>query len=87
MKYIMKYIMRMWNYEWYENVILWMIWECDIMNDMRKSNYEWYEKVELWMIWENRIMNDMGIYNYVWTMNICISYENHEQIKNVKSNI
>ena len=46
MKYIMKYIMRMSNYEWYENVILWMIWENRIMNDMRKSNYEWYEKLE-----------------------------------------
>ena len=53
-------------YEWYEKIELWMIWESRI----------------LWMIWENRIMNDMRIYNYVWTMNICISYENHEQIKN-----
>ena len=47
------------NYEWYENVKLWKIWECKIMNDMRMSNYEWYENVKLWMIWECQIMNDM----------------------------
>ena len=35
--------MRMSNYDWYENVELWMIWEC--------KNYEWYETV--------KTMNDM----------------------------
>ena len=35
--------MRISNYEWYENVKLWMIWEC--------KNYEWYENV--------KFMNDM----------------------------
>ena len=45
--------MRMWNYEWYENVKLWMIWECKIMNDMRMPNYERNENV--------KIMKDMKI--------------------------
>ena len=40
----MKY-MRMQNYEWYENIKLWMTWECKIMNDMRMSNCEWYDNV------------------------------------------
>ena len=48
--------MRMYNYEWYENV--------KIMNDMRMSNYEWYENIKLWMIWECKIMKDMRIYSY-----------------------
>ena len=42
-----------------DNVKLWMIWECDIMNGMRMWYYEWYENVILWMVWECKIMNDM----------------------------
>ena len=43
------------NYEWYENIELWKIWECKIMNDMRMyklwmiwecKNYEWYEIIK-----------------------------------------
>ena len=46
--------MRIWNYELYENnkimngmriMKLWMIWEYQIMNDMRIYNYEWYENI------------------------------------------
>ena len=51
--------MRKWIYERYEKIKVWMIWENQIMNDMRKSNYEWYDNIELWMIWENQIMNGM----------------------------
>ena len=43
---------------------LWMIWEYQIMDDMRISNYEIYENAKLWMIWEYQIMNDMRISNY-----------------------
>ena len=41
-----------------------MIWECDIMNDMRMWYYEWNENVKLWMKWECKIMKDMRIYRY-----------------------
>ena len=54
--------MRMWYYEWYENVILWMVWECYIMNGMRMLYYEWYENVKLWKIWEYIVMKDIYIY-------------------------
>ena len=42
-----------------ENMKLWKIWECQIMNDMRMSIYEWCENVNLWMVWECKNMNDM----------------------------
>ena len=46
--------MRMKNYEWYENVKLWKIWEC--------RNYERYENVKLWTIWEYKIIK---IWEYI----------------------
>ena len=45
--------LRISNYERYENINLWKIWEC--------KNYERYENVKLWKIWEYKMMNDMRI--------------------------
>ena len=74
--------MRMSNYEWYENIKLWMIWEYKIMSDMRMQNYEWYENAKLWVIWEYQIMSEKMKMKIV-KMN---KYENNENIKYEKNN-
>ena len=66
-----------------------MIWEYQIVNDMRISNYEWYENigyenVKLWMIWEYQIMNDMRIYSYEGYIYIYIYYIKNKKILKAK---
>ena len=49
--------MRMWYYEWYENLKLWMIWEYQIMSEKMKmvkmNKYETNENIKYEKIMNN----------------------------------
>ena len=77
---------------WENRIIMNDMRKSNIMNDMRKSNTmnDMRKSNIMNDMRKSNIMNDMRKSNYewyeniyyVWTMNICISSENHEQIKN-----
>ena len=64
--------MRISNYEWYENIKLWKIWEYQIMKNMRMYNYERYENIYTYEIY---------IYIYIYFVSFWKIQENKYILK------